>query len=564
MRLLCLLLLTALSWAAEPSTAIKLDQAGYPPDAPKLAMVVAEQPAREFHLRREADGKSVFKGSLSEALEDANSGDRVQLVDFSSFRQTGRYYLDVPGVGRSYSFDIKPDVYRRAYYLAMRSFYGQRCGIAVNMGPEFPQYRYAECHREGAWHPSSGKEGARESKFGWHDAGDYGRYIVNSGLSTGTLLWAHELFGKRLARIRLDIPESGNGVPDILNEIRWNLEWMLTMQDDDGGVFHKQTSEQFAGFVMPEKDTATSYVIGTGAEPFKGSCATGDFAAVMAIAQRAYAPYDKAFAKRAGDAAARAWEWLTKHPNVLFRNPRPVGTGAYGDFDCSDERLWAAAELWRSTGGKAYHDYFLANYQKFVKQVRRPSWPSVGSMGLWTYALARRKDANAEALNAIRQATIDAANAIATRTEQNPYRISMEPRDYVWGSNGEAANYSLLLLVANQLAPDRRYRNAALDHLHYLLGRNTFSVSWVTWVGTNWYKNPHHRPSGADGIAEPWPGLLSGGPNRGRADPALKKLPANLPPMKMWVDDQESYAGNEIAINWNAPLVFVLAGFLPD
>ncbi len=315
---------------------------------------------------------------------------------------------------------------------------------------------------------------------------------------------------------------------------------------------------------MPEKDTFTSYVIGTGAEPYKSSCATGDFAAVMAIAQRAYGPFDKAFAKRAGDAAAKAWGWLDAHPDVQFRNPQPVATGAYGDRDCSDERLWAAAELWRSTGGEAYHAYFLANYQRYLKPVRTPAWPSVASMGLWTYAMARRQGANAEALNGIRQATLEAANEVAGRTAANGYRIAMEARDYVWGSNSQAANYSLLLLVANALAPDRRYTNAALDNLHYLLGRNTFSVSWLTWVGTNWFKNPHHRPSGADGVAEPWPGLLSGGPNRGRQDPVMKNLPANVPPMRAWVDEQGSYAGNEIAINWNAPLVFVLAGALPE
>lgn len=561
MRLLLPIILTITSWAAAPTTAIKLDQAGYPSNAPKIAMVVAPQPAT-FELRREADGKSVFKGTLTEAADEPNSGDRVQLADFSAFRQNGRYYIDVPQVGRSYAFDIKPDVYRRAYYLAMRSFYGQRCGIAVNMGPEFPQFRYPECHREGAWHASSGKQGAHPSKYGWHDAGDYGRYIVNSGLSTGTLLWAQEMFGKRLAGIKLDIPETGNGTPDILNEIRWNLEWMLSMQDDDGGVWHKQTSEKFAGFVMPDKDTFTSYVIGSGAEPYKTSCSTGDFAAVMAIAQRAYEPFDKAFSKRAGDAAAKAWGWLDAHPNALFRNPQGVATGAYGDGNCADERLWAAAELWRSTGGEAYHNYFLANYQRYLKPVRIPAWPSVGSMGLWTYAMSRRTGANAEALESIRKATLELANQVADRTSTNAYRIAMEPRDYTWGSNSQAANYSLLLLVANSLAPDRRYTNAALDNLHYLLGRNTFSVSWVTWVGTNWFKHPHHRPSGADGVEEPWPGLLSGGPNRARQDPAMQKLPANTPPMKAWLDEQESYAGNEIAINWNAPLVFVLAGVL--
>ncbi len=564
MRFLLPIILAIPSWAAAPATAIKLDQAGYPANAPKAAMVVAPQTARTFELRREADGKSVFKGTLSEAADDFNSGDRVQLADFSAFRRNGRYYIEVPQVGRSYAFDIKPDVYRRAYYLAMRSFYGQRCGIAVNMGPEFPQFRYPECHREGAWHASSGKQGPHASKYGWHDAGDYGRYIVNSGLSTGTLLWAQEMFGKRLAGIKLDIPETGNGTPDILNEIRWNLEWMLSMQDEDGGVWHKQTSEKFAGFVMPDKDTFTSYVVGSGAEPYKTSCSTGDFAAVMAIAQRAYEPFDKAFSKRAGDAAAKAWGWLDTHPNVLYRNPQGVSTGAYGDGSCADERLWAAAELWRSTGGEAYQSYFLANYQRYLKPMNIPSWPSVGSMGLWTYAMSRRTGANAQALEDIRKATLELANQVADRTSANAYRIAMEPRDYIWGSNSQAANYSLLLLVANALAPAPRYTSAALDNLHYLLGRNTFSVSWVTWVGTNWFKHPHHRPSGADGVEEPWPGLLSGGPNRARQDPAMRKLPANLPPMKSWIDDQESYASNEIAINWNAPLVFVLAGALPE
>jgi endoglucanase len=140
----------------------------------------------------------------------------------------------------------------------------------------------------------------------------------------------------------------------------------------------------------------------------------------------------------------------------------------------------------------------------------------------------------------------------------------MRPNDYVWGSNSQAANYGLLLLVAHAITPTRSYVEAAQENLHYLLGRNTFSVSWVTSVGSNWYKHPHHRPSGADGVDQPWPGMLSGGPNRGRSDPALRKLPAGLPAMKNWIDDEESYAGNEVAINWNAPLVFLLAGMLPQ
>jgi endoglucanase len=117
--------------------------------------------------------------------------------------------------------------------------------------------------------------------------------------------------------------------------------------------------------------------------------------------------------------------------------------------------------------------------------------------------------------------------------------------------------------VANVLAPDPSFVESAQDNLHYLLGRNTFSISWMTQVGENPYHHPHHRPSGAGKNVEPWPGLLSGGPNAGRQDDALKKLPQGLPPAKVYVDDQASYASNEIAINWQAPLVFLLAGTLP-
>ena len=528
-------------------------------------MVVAENQQRIFYLRRESDSEYVYANWLSEAQPDANSGDNVQIADFSDFAEPGRYFIDVPEVGRGYAFNIGPETFRRPFYLAMRAFYGQRCGTTVDLGPEFPGYRYAACHTTGAYHSSSGKEGPRDSAYGWHDAGDYGRYIVNSGISTGTLLMAHEMFGPRLAGTSLNIPESGNGTPDILNEIRWNLEWMLTMQDsEDGGVWQKQASLNFPGFVMPEKDTTVSQVVGTASVPFKSSCASADFAAVMAMAQRIYLPFDTAFSQKAGQAAARAWDWLELNPNVTFNNPPGVKTGEYGDSNCADERLWASAELWRTTGSDTYHNHFLANYTRFASSAGTPAWPNLAPMALWTYALANRENTDPTARDLIGARVSAVANQLVDRIAANPYRIAMTNNDFNWGSNSQAANYSMLLLVANALAPDQRFTNASLENLHYLLGRNTFSISWVTSVGTEWFKKPHHRPSAADSNKDPWPGMLAGGPNKNRNDNILLNLPANLAPMKVWADNQDSYAGNEIAINWNAPLVFILAGALPD
>lgn len=545
---------------ATPAAAseIKIDQVGYLPDAPKVAMVVGGA-AGPFTVI-DSNGKEAFRGSLGAAADDSDSGDSVRAADFSTVRTPGSYTLVVDGVGRSWPFRIDPQAYRRSYYLAMRSYYGQRCGTAVDLGQEFPGYTHAICHRDGAFHASSGKSGAHAVLKGWHDAGDYGRYVVNSGITTGTLLWTWELFGDRIKSIGLDLPESGDRVPDILDEIRWNLDWMLSMQDADGGVWHKQTSEKFAGFVMPESDEAVSYVIGSGAEPFKTTCATADLAAVAAIAARVYKPFDAGYADRARRAATRAWEWGIAHPDSVFKNPAGVVTGEYGDQTCADELLWASAELWRTTHEAKYQAYFRAHESQFrdtLRAIGPPSWPSVAPLGLWSYALdpAVRDDT----ATAIRGASVAAADAIVARTAAHPYRMSMVRDDFVWGSNAVAANYGVQLLVANLMAPKRAYVDAALDNLHYLLGRNTFSLSWVTGLGANSFHHPHHRPSAADKNPDPWPGLLSGGPNRQKQDPAMERLP-DLPPAKMYVDNEESYASNEVAINWNAPLVFLLAG----
>ncbi len=255
----------------------------------------------------------------------------------------------------------------------MRAFYGQRCGTAVDMGPEFPGYSHPACHLHGEFHPSSGAKGPRDNIGGWHDAGDYGRYMVNSGITTGTLLWTWEIYGQKLKNISLKIPESGNGTPDILNEARWNLEWMLKMQDGDGGAWHKQTSEHFPGFIAPEDDKLPSEVIGTGAAPYKSTCATADLAAVGAIAARVYQPYDAKFAAQALEAARRAWAWTEKYPNVTFRNPpgrrhrRVRRCEAARTSGCGRRRSYGAPPAKRSI-----NDFFLKNYAEFLPSLDSP------------------------------------------------------------------------------------------------------------------------------------------------------------------------------------------------
>jgi endoglucanase len=555
-----------------PSEAIKVDQVGYLPHEAKIAIVTDAGASGAFVVRR-ADGARALAGTLGPERVDADSGDRVRTADFSSVTQPGSYRLEVEGAGSSDEFEVSAGVYAEAFYLAMRSFYGQRCGTAVDLAPTYPGYSHPACHVTGTpnpdadFHASSGRSGAVDGSRGWHDAGDYGKYVVNSGITTGELLWAYETYASRVRGIRLDIPESGDNVPDLLDEVRWNLDWMTRMQDSDGGVWHKLTSERFGGFVMPERDDGgPRYVIGTGRAPFKSSCATADFAAVMAIAARVYRPFDPGFAAAARSAAERAWAWLSRNPSVVFRNCCGVQTGEYGDGDCSDERLWAAAELFRTTGGAAYRSYFAAHYSGDAPTVTSgppQDWGHVRNLAMLTYYFSGRADADPSVRARIRADTLSAADGIVARAEANGYRVSLRPEDYVWGSNGVVANYGVLLAFANAMQPTEAYAQAALDNLHYLLGRNTFGLCWVTRLGDRPYGRPHHRPSGADSNAEPWPGLLSGGPNRNGGDPIIDALPAT-PPARRYRDDQESYASNENAINWNAALVLLLAGTLPE
>ena len=531
------------------------NQVGYRPADAKVATIRgAASGQTTFRLRQSHDNKVVFEGPLTSPQTDALSGDLVQEAAFSAFRQPGSYRIEFGGQG-TFPLTIADGIYADILRTTMCGYTGQRCGTAVDLGNG---YQHPPCHMNGAYGASSGKSGSLPNHGGWHDAGDYGRYVVNSGITCGTLLWAWELYPQALRDLRLGIPKQHGNLPDYLEEILWNLNWMLQLQEPDGGVFHKQTSDHFCAFILPQDDHLVSNVIGTGAAPYKSTAATADLAAVMAIAARVYAPYDKQLAARFLAAARNAWTWATANPNVTFKNPEGVLTGEYGDRNVTDEPLWASAELWRTTGESQYEQALLHGLpQGDALEVSPPSFAGVLSMACWTYALADRPG-NPQIKALIRQKTHETAQNLIQRSQTNGYANTLIANDYVWGSNSVAGNQSLLLALDHHFQPSNASASTALANLHYLLGRNCFGVSWVTGVGQRPFMNPHHRPSAADNIAAPWPGLLSGGPNRRPADPVAKTVPLG-PPMRMWTDQTPAYSMNEIAINWNAPLVFLLA-----
>jgi endoglucanase len=541
---------------------VYVNQAGYLPDQKKL--VYSIDGADSFYVVDMSSGAVKFSGPMYQtSAKDAASGWQTFAGDFSSFKQAGTYQIETSNSDTSFTFQIAYNVFEDVLKKSLKGFYFQRCGselLTQNAGV----YARLICHtHDGVFHSTTGLSGSMVTTGGWHDAGDYGKYVVNAGISVGTLLLAYELFPEKFSYDDLNIPESGNSVPDILDEARYELGWLLEMQDStDGGVFFKVTTEQFDGFEMPSQDVSTRYIYQ------KSSTATGDFAAVMAQAARIYAPFDSAFSSKCLAAAELAWQYLAANPSIVptggFTNPSGTATGEYGDTNDSDERLWAAAELFVTTGADSFHTYFKGHNTAAYSFTSVQGWQDVTAMAQLAYLTGQQPKADSTAKSQMLKALDNYCSGFVKIASSDGFNVAMNTGDYGWGSNGYDLNKALLLIVGYKLSGDTTFSIAALEQLDYILGCNINNMSYVTDVGSSPPMHIHHRPSAADGIVDPVPGLMAGGPDHGLDDAALAAAYTSAtPPARCYLDNQNSYASNEIAINWNAPLVFV-SGFFNE
>ncbi|TDB69223.1 glycoside hydrolase family 9 protein [Arundinibacter roseus] len=553
--------------AQTASDAIRLNQLGFYPQAKKIAAVIGAG-AGTFRIHAPGSQEAVFSGTLSESRRSPFSDKTTRIADFSALTKPGKYVLEVQGVGASYVFEIKNNVHEAAAKASAKGFYFQRTALDL-------EEKYA-----GKWarpaghpdqqimiHPSAAGPGRPagsviSSPYGWYDAGDYNKYIVNSGITMATLLSAYEDFPDYYKQLNLAIPESNNQLPDLLDEVRWNLRWMLSMQDPaDGGVYHKLTNASFDGMaVMPHQATKTRYVVQ------KSTAAALDFAAVMAQASRVFKDFGVQVPGLADScliAAQRAWGWAKVHPAVLYDQTSlnnafdpDISTGAYGDRQLSDEWMWAASELYITTKSDEY--YTAVNLFPDTA-MPLPSWAQVRLLGY--YSLLRHAEGLTQVaqkdLPILRQQLIAMADSLIQGSESHYLNTMMghKKSDFVWGSSAVAANQAVAVLQAFRLTKQVKYLDAALMNLDYLLGRNGTGYSFLTGFGSKQVMHPHHRPSVADQVAAPVPGLLSGGPNPGKQDKCATYTSDAAD--EAFTDDDCSYASNEIAINWNAPMVYL-------
>lgn len=541
---------------------IRLNQVGYYPMQQKTVVVEGIDPTGVITVV-DSEGKTVLRPKAVREVK-APWGEKVRyVVDVSGLRSEGEYMVCVGDTRKKLT--VAKNALDDVAKASLKLFYLIRSGVEI-------EERFAGVYARPLGHPdtevwvhaSAASEGRPagtviSSPLGWYDAGDYNKYVVNSAFSMGLMMAVYEQNRGYFDRQKTNIPESGNGTADLIDEVVFNMRWLLTMQDPgDGGVYHKLTTPNFEGFVMPTDCRQQRYMVA------KSVTATLDFAAVMAQMARVlrsngdYADLQK----QAEVAAAKAYAWAKENPKVYYRQGEmnrvfdpDVNTGEYGDRNAGDEWFWAATEMYRLTGEERYREDAKA---VMPKRFSAPTWGNVAGLGAFAWLASDDRMMGEEMKRQLGGYCDELIANVASSSWQAPYGDSR--RDFGWGATAErCCAPGIALLFANKYVTSGRYWQYALQNADCLLGRNALGYCYVTGFGEKSPMFPHHRISGADNIKEPFPGMLVGGPNPAQQDKRESKLtyPSSLPD-ESYLDEQPSYASNEIAINWNASLVGLL------
>ncbi|HEU5472283.1 MAG TPA: glycoside hydrolase family 9 protein [Actinophytocola sp.] len=562
---------------------VRVNQVGYLSQGPKNATVVTAATDPLSWSLADQGGRVVASGLSTPRGVDTASNQNVHTIDFSGVTAPGTAYTLTADGETSYPFAIG-DVYQALRSDALEFFAIQRSGIAIDGALHGEQYARPAGHVGVA--PNTGdtdvpcQPGVCDYRLdvrgGWYDAGDHGKYVVNGGIATYQLLNTYErtltaptAVPGALADGTLRVPERGNEVPDVLDEARWELEFLLRMQVPAGQplagmAHHKVHDNAWTGLPLaPEDDPMLREL-----HP-ANTAATLNLAATAAQCGRLFLPYDRAFATRCLAAARTAYAAAKAHPDILADPNDGNGGGAYSDGDVSDEFYWAAAELYLTTGESA----FLADLRSSphhtgdVFAATGFNWPATAALGRLDLATVPNGLPAAERA-AIRRSVTEGADAYLATLSGQAYGLPMPGgrNNYFWGSNSNIINNAIVLATAFDLTGERRYRDGAVQAMDYIFGRNALNHSYVTGWGTKAPRNQHSRMFGAQldpNSPHPPDGSIAGGANANLEDPFANELLDGCAPQFCYVDDIQSYSTNEVAINWNSALAWI-ASFLAD
>ncbi|MEJ6950517.1 glycoside hydrolase family 9 protein [Natronospora cellulosivora (SeqCode)] len=572
---------------------IRINQLGYIFNSPKIATLhAAETSSLNWWLENES-GVVVDSGMTEVFGYDRDSAEHVHIIDFSDFNLEGRNYKlyaeSEPIHGdnslvESYPFVISSDIYDELMYDSLKYFYYNRSGIPIEMpyaeNPEFERllYRQIDLMRTiDIW--GYDEIYTVDVTGGWYDTFDFAKFTDYGGISAWMLMNMYErlLYSDDAADVLGDgslfIPESGDGVPDILNETRWQIEVLLSMQvpegyDRAGMVFDGGLDDYFNTIYLPPND------IGRILHP-PTTEATLIFAAVTAMASRLWEDYDPVFANELLKAAEKAWFAANENRDLFKPKDYFIGAPSFNKYD--DYFYWAAAELFITTEDNYYQNFVQSS--EYYLQV--PSYLeavgdtkvfgvfdrlNVEAFGTISLALVPNNLSLSDIELAKQNITSTADYYISVQEEQayDPLIKQSEFYDryyyiegYPTGSNYYILNSSIIQAYAYEFTQNRKYIDSMIKSFDYILGRNPMETVYVTGYGSNYAQNPHHPLFYDDAVPH---GILLGGPSSGPNDSIIKAsglLSKETAPQKMYIDHKDSWSTNQSLTKWNASLAWV-------
>ena len=555
-----------------PDTPVRVNQVGYLPDGPKRATVISDSSTPLPWQLKDKAGKVVASGETTPHGMDDSSGQNTHTVDFSAYKGTGNTYtLEVDGKA-SLPFDLDPKAYRQLAIDAMSFYYPQRSGVAIDdsIAPGYGRAagHTAETHNGGDTKVPCAPgtcDYTLDVTGGWYDAGDHGKYVVNGGISVAQLMSLYERSPKAAQARALRVPEAGGKTPDVLDEARWELDFLMKMQVPAGQklagmAHHKIHDAGWTGLPTdPAADTQQRFL-----KP-PSTAATLNLAAAAAQGARVFEAYDKAYAAKLLNAARTAFAAAQANPKVYAPDSDSTGGGAYGDTDVDDEFYWAAAELYITTGEKKFADFVTASpVHKSDVFASAFDWRAVGALGRLDLATIDNKLPDRER---VRESVIAGADKFLATMSSQAYGQAYAPNGgYDWASNSQMLNNLAVVGTAFDLTGEAKYRDGVLSGMDYIFGRNALNQSYVTGYGEKASKNQHSRwyanqidPK----LPNPPRGTLAGGPNSQLQDEVASAALKGCKPQLCYIDDIKSWSTNELTINWNASLSWV-ASFAAD
>ncbi|MDE6030621.1 MAG: glycoside hydrolase family 9 protein, partial [Oscillospiraceae bacterium] len=349
--------------------------------------ILAADEGDTFELVDKATGEPVFFGQLSlvEEFDEKYSGEQILCADFSDFGIDGSYYLRADGIGDSLSFEISESVYDELLKNTMRYYYYQRANeeITSEYGGKYTRSDKTPKDFEAPLYYD--RDVKIDVSGGWYDAGDVGKYVSPGATAANTLLWTYMMFPDCFSDGQNDIPESGNGIPDILDEVRVELDFLLKMQDKSGGFYIKVKSRS-----ENDDDGERTVWVGDGDKCITNS--TADCTAVLAFASKIFREHDPDYADTLLAAAERGWAYIEENPNIY------TATNYSGENN-SSSAFWASACVYYANGSESAHSWFLENADSYIDSLKAgANGHNVGNMGIYgyyTYLLCENRDEEA-------------------------------------------------------------------------------------------------------------------------------------------------------------------------